>query len=72
MSLSTTLKMPQISASAKENEKKNHFRECRLAEGGDLGDKGEWKQVTTACADRQVPPRLPHLPKCPHTTGTRP
>lgn len=65
--------MPQISASAKGNEKKNNFRECPLAEGGDLGDTGEnGSRVLLLVVAGRFPPRLPHLSKCPYTTDMRP
>lgn len=74
MSLFMTLKAPQISESAKDNEKKNHFRDCPLAEGRGLGDTGEngSRLQLLVVMTGQFSPRLPHLPKCPYTTGMRP
>lgn len=39
-----------------------------LAEGGDLWPEGQWKWVS---AHGETPPELPHLPRCPYTTGVR-
>lgn len=56
MSLSMTLKVPQISASVKDNEKKIISENAPGRRKGPRRQRGEWKQVTLLVLIGKLPP----------------
>lgn len=66
-----TLKVSQISASAKDNEEKKISENAPWQKEGTWETGGNGSRLLLLVVTGKFPPRLPHLPKCPYTTQNR-